>query len=105
LLGLSVGASKDRKVNQKKQVTLRVTGRDVSLSNLDKVMYTETGFTKGQVIDYYTQVARYILPHLKDRPITLKRFPNGINGEYFYEKMLRLSHRIGPVKNRQSTTF
>src|SRR6266850_4317497 len=75
-----------RKVTQKKQATLRVAGRDVSLSNLDKVMYPEGGFTKGQVIDYYTRVARYILPHLKDRPITLKRFPDGINGEYFYEK-------------------
>ena len=69
-----------------KQSTVRVAGRDVSLSNLDKVMYPEGGFTKGQVIDYYTRVARYILPHLKDRPITLKRFPDGINGEYFYEK-------------------
>jgi bifunctional non-homologous end joining protein LigD len=61
-------------------------GRDVSLSNLDKVMYPEVGFTKGQVIDYYTRVARYILPHLKDRPITMKRFPDGINGQFFYEK-------------------
>lgn len=63
-----------------------MAGRDVSLSNLDKVMYPEGGFTKGQVIDYYTRVARYILPHLKDRPITMKRFPNGIDGQYFYEK-------------------
>src|SRR4029453_16543016 len=74
------------KVTQKNQTTLRVAGRDVSLSNLDKVMYTAVGFTKGQVIDYYTRVARYILPHLKDRPITMKRFPNGIDGQYFYEK-------------------
>ena len=73
-------------MNQKKQVTLRVEGRDVSVSNLDKVMYPEVGFTKGQVIDYYTRVASYILPHLKDRPITMKRFPNGINGQYIYEK-------------------
>jgi hypothetical protein len=78
--------SKAEKVTQKKQATLRVAGRDVTLSNLDKVMYPEVGFTKSQVIDYYTRVARYILPHLKDRPITMKRFPDGINGEYFYEK-------------------
>jgi bifunctional non-homologous end joining protein LigD len=65
---------------------MRIAGRDVSLSNLDKVMYPEVGFTKGQVINYYTQVARYILPHLRDRPITMKRFPDGINGQYFYEK-------------------
>ena len=60
---------------------MRIMGRDVSLSNLDKVMYPAVGFTKGQVIDYYTRVARYILPHLKDRPITMKRFPDGINGQ------------------------
>jgi bifunctional non-homologous end joining protein LigD len=69
-----------------KQSTVRLAGRDVSISNLDKVMYPETGFTKGQVIDYYARVARYILPHLRDRPITMKRFPDGIHGEYFYEK-------------------
>src|SRR4029453_18809740 len=85
IVSMSVGAS-SRKVSQKKQATLRVAGRDVSLTNLDKVMYPEVGFTKGQVIDYYTRVARHILPHLKDRPITMKRFPNGINGQYFYEK-------------------
>jgi bifunctional non-homologous end joining protein LigD len=65
---------------------MRIGGRHVNLSNLDKVMYPAIGFTKGQVIDYYTRVARYILPHLKDRPITMKRFPDGINGQYFYEK-------------------
>src|SRR5262245_52252549 len=69
-----------------KHSVLQVAGRDVSLSNLDKVMYSEAGFTKGQVINYYTRISRYILPHLKDRPITMKRFPDGINGEYFYEK-------------------
>jgi bifunctional non-homologous end joining protein LigD len=69
-----------------RQQTVRLAGREVSLSNLDKVMYPRVGFTKGQVIDYYTRVARYILPHLKDRPITMKRFPNGIDGKYFYEK-------------------
>ena len=49
-------------------------------------MYSEVGFTKGQVIEYYTQVARYLLPHLKNRPITMKRFPNGVDSQYFYEK-------------------
>src|SRR5688572_2765933 len=49
-------------------------------------MYPGTGFTKGQVIDYYTRVAPYLLPHLKDCPITLKRFPDGVAGEHFYEK-------------------
>ena len=66
--------------------SIQVAGRDVTVSNLDKVMYPEAGFTKGEVIDYYTRVARFLLPHLKNRPITMKRFPDGIRGEYFYEK-------------------
>lgn len=73
-------------MSRAQQQVVRVAGRDLALSNLDKPMYPETGFTKGQVIDYYTRVAPYILPHLKNRPITMKRFPDGIHGEYFYEK-------------------
>jgi bifunctional non-homologous end joining protein LigD len=71
---------------RRKESHLQVEGRDLKLSNLDKVMYPETGYTKGQVIDYYTRVAPYILPHIKDRPITLKRYPNGVGGLHFYEK-------------------
>jgi bifunctional non-homologous end joining protein LigD len=66
--------------------TVRVAHRDIAVSNLDKIMYPEVGFTKGQVIEYYTQVGRYLLPHLKNRPITMKRFPDGVDGQYFYEK-------------------
>jgi len=62
-----------------------VEGRTLSLSNLDKKLYP-SGFTKGQVIHYYTQIAPYLLPHLRGRPLTLKRYPNGSDGEYFYEK-------------------
>src|SRR6185503_328556 len=69
-----------------KKETTTVGEKNLALSNLEKVMYPETGFTKGQVIDYYTGIARYILPHLKGRPITSKRFPNGVSGQYFYEK-------------------
>src|SRR5215471_174671 len=69
-----------------KHEMLQIEGRDVRLSNLDKVMYPGVGFTKGQVIDYYTRVAPYLLPHLRGRPITMKRFPDGIAGEHFYEK-------------------
>jgi bifunctional non-homologous end joining protein LigD len=64
----------------------KLAGREIEFSNLDKVIYPAVGFTKGQVIDYYTRVSRYILPHIKNRPITLKRFPNGVEGEHFYEK-------------------
>ncbi len=66
--------------------TVTIEDKKLSLTNLDKVMYPETGFTKAQVIDYYRKVANYMLPHLKDRPITLKRYPNGVQDEHFYEK-------------------
>jgi bifunctional non-homologous end joining protein LigD len=68
------------------EITVEVEGRRMTLSNLDKVMYPETGFTKGQVIDYYTRIAPWLLPHLKGRPLTLKRYPNGVDGPFFYEK-------------------
>jgi bifunctional non-homologous end joining protein LigD len=64
----------------------KVAGKQIKFSNLDKVMYPAVGFTKGQVIEYYTRVSRHILPHLKNRPVTLKRFPDGVSGEHFYEK-------------------
>ena len=68
------------------RVEVEVEGRRLSLSNLGKVMYPDTGFTKGQVIDYYTRIAPVLLPHLRNRPLTLKRYPNGVQGQYFYEK-------------------
>jgi bifunctional non-homologous end joining protein LigD len=63
-----------------------VGSRTLTLSNLDKVFYPKTGFTKADVIDYYARVAPVLLPHLKDRPLTMKRYPNGVEGMYFYEK-------------------
>ena len=71
---------------RKKEGIVRVEGRELRLSSLDKVLYPETGFTKGQVIDYYARIAPVLLPHLRDRPLTLKRYPNGVGGEFFYEK-------------------
>ncbi len=65
---------------------LVVENRRIQISNLDKVLYPKVGFTKGQVIDYYIRVAPVILPHLKDRPLTMKRYPDGVEGEFFYEK-------------------
>jgi bifunctional non-homologous end joining protein LigD len=74
-------------------VTLvEVEGRTLKLSNLDKVLYPDVGFTKGQVIDYYTRIAPVLLPHLAGRPLTLKRYPNGVEAGYFYEKQCP-SHR------------
>jgi len=65
---------------------LIVENRKIPLSNLNKVLYPKAGFTKGQVIDYYIQIAPVLLPHLKDRPLTMKRYPNGVEAEFFYEK-------------------
>src|SRR5712675_2671909 len=65
---------------------LVVEGKKLVLSNLDKVLYPKTGFTKGQVIDYYIRIAPALLPHLRDRPLTMKRYPNGVDAEFFYEK-------------------
>jgi len=63
-----------------------IEGRQLKLSNLDKVLYPATGFTKGQVIDYYSRVAPILLAHLSGRPLTLKRYPDGVDGNFFYEK-------------------
>jgi bifunctional non-homologous end joining protein LigD len=70
------------------RVQVTVDERRLSLSNLDKVMYPEVGFTKGQVIDYYTRIAPVLLPHLRDRPLTMKRYPDGVDGGHFYEKRI-----------------
>jgi bifunctional non-homologous end joining protein LigD len=70
-----------------KQTTIiEVEGRELKLSNLDKVLYPAAGFTKGQLIDYYVRIAPVLLPHLKGRPLTMKRYPEGVGGQFFYEK-------------------
>jgi len=63
-----------------------IEGKHLKLSNLDKVLYPAAGFTKGQVIDYYARIAPFLLPHLAGRPLTMKRYPDGVDGEFFYEK-------------------
>ncbi len=65
---------------------VRVDGRQLRLSNLDKVLFPETGFTKGEVIEYYHHIASVMLPHLAGRPVSLKRFPNGTAESGFFEK-------------------
>jgi DNA polymerase LigD, polymerase domain len=76
---------------------LLVEDRKIQVSNLGKVLYPKVAFTKGQVIDYYIRVAPVLLPHLRDRPLTMKRYPNGVEGEFFYEKNCP-SHRPKWVK-------
>ncbi len=65
---------------------IKVDGRELSISNVGKVYFPGNGFTKGQVIAFYSDIAETILPHLRDRPLTLKRHPEGVTGEHFYEK-------------------
>ena len=71
-------------MNAKQHV--EVEGRSIALSNLDKVLYPKGGFTKAQVIDYYIRIAPWLLPHYAKRPVTMKRFPDGVRGKAFYEK-------------------
>ena len=65
---------------------IEIEGRELKLTNLDKVLYPAAGFTKGQLIDYYVRIAPYLLPHLHERPLTMKRYPEGVGGFFFYEK-------------------
>ncbi|HKR50357.1 MAG TPA: non-homologous end-joining DNA ligase [Pseudonocardiaceae bacterium] len=66
--------------------TVTVEGRRLTLSNLNKVLYPATGFSKGEVLDYYTRIAPVLLPYLADRPVTLRRYPDGVDGKSFFEK-------------------
>jgi bifunctional non-homologous end joining protein LigD len=78
-----IGVSMARK---EPESVIEVEGRQIKLSNLEKALYPKAGFTKGQVIDYYVRIAPALLPHLADRALTLKRYPNGVDGMHFYEK-------------------
>lgn len=65
---------------------VEIGGRHLSLTNLEKVLYPQANFTKGQVVDYYARIASALVPHLAGRPLTLKRYPSGVDQEYFFEK-------------------
>jgi len=65
---------------------VEVGGRLLKLTNLEKVLYPQAGFTKGQVIDYYARIAPVLVPHLSGKPLTLKRYPNGVDQQFFFEK-------------------
>jgi bifunctional non-homologous end joining protein LigD len=69
-----------------KTTTVDVEGRHLRLSNLEKVLYPDAHFTKAEVIDYYSRIATSLLPHLKGRPLTVKRYPDGVDGDFFFEK-------------------
>ena len=78
------------------RVHVEIDGHRLSVSNLDKVLYPVVGFTKAQIIDYYVRVAPVMLPHIEDRGITLRRWPNGVTEQSFFEKRCP-SHRPGWV--------
>jgi bifunctional non-homologous end joining protein LigD len=82
--GASLTASAQKRPRNKAAVT--VEGRELELSNLDKVLYPKAGFTKGELIDWYARIGEVLLPHLRGRPLTLKRYPEGVEGKHFYEK-------------------
>jgi len=73
-------------------VAVLADGREIKISNWDKVLFPATGFTKGDLVAYYARIAPAVVPHLRDRPLTLKRYPNGVEAPYFYEKQSP-SHR------------
>jgi bifunctional non-homologous end joining protein LigD len=80
---------------------VRIGSRQLRLVNLDKVLYPQAGFTKAQVIDYYVRISGALLPHLRDRPLTLKRYPNGVDQPHFYEKRCP-SHRPPWVRTAEA---
>jgi bifunctional non-homologous end joining protein LigD len=69
-----------------KKVTVEVDGHNLALSNLNKVLYPAAGFTKAQVIDYYQRIAPALLPYIAGRPVTIKRYPDGVDGKFFFQK-------------------
>ena len=73
-------------MSPEEKVAVQVEGRTLTLSNLAKVLYPETGFTKAEVLSYYQQVAPVLLPHIANRPLTLKRYPDGVDGQAFFAK-------------------
>jgi bifunctional non-homologous end joining protein LigD len=79
-------ASRSKSTGGGTPIEVVVGGRRLRVTNLDKILYPATGFTKGQVVDYYTRIAPAALPHLRGRPVTMLRLPDGVDGERFFEK-------------------
>jgi len=77
-----------------------IEGTKLSLSNLEKNLYPAYGFTKAHVLEYYSRIAQFILPHLKDRALTLKRYPEGVDKNFFFEKRCP-AHRPSWVKTAE----
>ncbi|HCP08457.1 MAG TPA: DNA ligase D, partial [Candidatus Moranbacteria bacterium] len=90
--------------NKKSEIEVEISGKKLKLTNPDKVYWPDEGHTKGDMIEYYRKVSRYILPHLKDRPQSLHRFPDGISGESFFQKDMKdLPEWVETVKIRSDS--
>ena len=81
---------------------VQISGRSLSLSNLEKDLYPSYGFTKAHILEYYRRIARFILPHLQDRALTFKRYPDGVEQDFFFEKRCP-SHRPAWAKTAEIT--
>src|SRR5690606_28960431 len=77
---------KPKIVKEKKDIQKKIGKQEVKLTNQNKIYFPKDELTKGDVVAYYQSIANYILPHLKDRPQSMNRFPNGIDGMSFYQK-------------------
>src|SRR5439155_10285393 len=95
--GWTFGVRRSTFAAMSEKAQLIVEGKKLAVSNLGKVLYPKVGFTKGEVIEYYIRIAPVLLPHLRDRPLTMKPDPNGVDAEFFYEKNCP-SHRPKWVK-------
>ena len=84
-------------MSPEEKVAVTVDGRTLTLTNLAKVLYPDDGFTKAEVLDYYQRVAPALLPHISGRPVTLKRYPEGVDGEAFFQKHVT-EHRPGWIR-------
>ena len=82
------------------RIIVEIAGKSLSLSNLEKDLYPSYGFTKAQILEYYRRMARFILPHLQDRALTLKRYPEGVEQDFFFEKRCPV-HRPAWVKTAE----
>ena len=92
-------------MSPEQRTVIEVEGRRLSVSNLDKVLYPEAGFTKADVIWYYVHVAPALLPHTQGRPLTVTRYPDGVNGQSFFEKHTAGgSTRVGPLRPTSRAT-
>ena len=84
-------------MNRDDKVPVQVDGRTLTLTNLGKVLYPETGFSKAEVLDYYQRISAVLLPHIAGRPVTVKRYPDGVDGEAFFQKHVT-AHRPDWIK-------